>query len=116
MDGNRWGADVGSGHAQMARLPQITGFVLGGVLVGPFGLNLLRAEGLPSLAVVRPIACPPIDSHLSSPVTASKNVIASQAGQAWRCSTSRWCERFHTLCLSPHQAAQRDGMRRAAGQ
>ena len=42
----------------MARLPQITGFVLGGVLVGPFGLNLLRAEGLPSLAVVRPPAWP----------------------------------------------------------
>ncbi|KAK9842202.1 hypothetical protein WJX81_000261 [Elliptochloris bilobata] len=38
--------------AQILRLPQITGFVLGGVLVGPFGLNLLRAEGLPSLAVV----------------------------------------------------------------
>ncbi len=38
---------------QALRLPLITGYVLGGVLVGPFGLNLLRAEGLPSLAVVR---------------------------------------------------------------
>lgn len=41
----------------MLRLPQITGYVLGGVLVGPFGLNLLRAEGLPSLAVVRLATC-----------------------------------------------------------
>ena len=58
--------DVRRGLAQIARLPQITGFVLGGVLVGPFGLNLLRAEGLPSLAVVRPPARPSLPFNLSS--------------------------------------------------
>ena len=39
--------------AQRLRLPLITGYVLAGMLVGPYGLNLLTTDGLQQLVLVR---------------------------------------------------------------
>ena len=39
--------------AQYVRLPLITGYVLTGIIVGPYSLGILSTEGLRALAVVR---------------------------------------------------------------
>ena len=38
--------------AQILRLPLITGYVLGGIIVGPYCLGILNADALQALAVV----------------------------------------------------------------
>lgn len=38
--------------AQKARMPLITGYMLGGVLCGPYGLNVLHAQALASFSLV----------------------------------------------------------------
>ncbi len=38
--------------AQILRLPLITGYVLGGIVVGPYCLGILNADALQALAVV----------------------------------------------------------------
>ena len=45
--------------AQYVRLPLITGYVLTGIIVGPYSLGILSTEGLRALAVVSsiPICC-----------------------------------------------------------
>jgi hypothetical protein len=40
--------------AQIVRLPLITGYVLGGIIVGPYCLGILNADALQALAVVSP--------------------------------------------------------------
>jgi predicted Kef-type K+ transport protein len=39
--------------AQAVRLPLITGYVLAGIIVGPYSLGILSTEGLQALVVVR---------------------------------------------------------------
>lgn len=39
--------------AQLLRLPLITGYVLAGIILGPYGLTVLNAESLQSLMAVR---------------------------------------------------------------
>ena len=38
--------------AQLLRLPLITGYVLAGIILGPYGLTVLNAESLQSLMAV----------------------------------------------------------------
>ena len=39
--------------AQAVRLPLITGYVLAGIIVGPYSLGILSTDGLQALSVVR---------------------------------------------------------------
>lgn len=43
--------------AQYVRLPLITGYVLTGIIVGPYSLGILSTEGLRALAVVSILSC-----------------------------------------------------------
>ena len=50
--------------AQLLRLPLITGYVLAGIILGPYGLTVLDAGSLQSLTAVRSFVSRPVHHWL----------------------------------------------------